>query len=49
MILLQKSDPFLAKKHRDYLRMLRVKRKEEKEKTFYQRMQDDIKKREKNT
>ena len=46
MILLHKSDPYLAKKHTEYLRCMRKKRKEEKEKTFYERMQEDIRKRE---
>lgn len=46
MILLHKSDPFLARKHTEYLRCMRRKRKEEKEKTFYERMQEDIRKRE---
>jgi hypothetical protein len=46
MILLHKSDPFLAKKHNEYLRYQRRKKQEEKEKNFYQRMQEDIRKRE---
>lgn len=46
MILLHKSDPFLAKKHTEYLKYQRRKRQEEKDKTFYERMQEDIRKRE---
>jgi len=46
MILLHKSDPFLAKKHSEYLRVKRKQLQEQKEKTFYERMQEDIKKRE---
>lgn len=46
MILLHKGDPFLAKKHREYLAIKRKQRKDEEEKTFYERMQADVKQRE---
>lgn len=46
MILLHKTDPFLAKKHNEYLEFMRKKRNEAKAQTFYQRMQQDIKLRE---
>ena len=46
MILLHKGDPFVAKKHSQYLAAKRRQKKEELEKNFYQRMQDDIKQRE---
>jgi hypothetical protein len=38
MILLHKTDPFLAKKHNEYLEYMRKKRKEAKAQTFYERM-----------
>ena len=46
MILLHKGDPFVAKKHSQYLAAKRRQKKEELEKNFFQRMQDDIKQRE---
>ena len=46
IILVQKSDPFVAKMYRNYIRVKRKKGLEQqRQKNFYQRMQMDIKKR----
>ena len=47
LILLHKADPYLAHKHKVHLKYMHLRKKEEKEKSFYERMQEDIKKREK--
>ena len=46
LIMMHKTDPYLEMRHAAYLRKRRKNLKEVKEKTFYDRMQEDIKKRE---
>lgn len=46
MILLHKGDRFVAQKHQQYLA---VRRKQQQEKNFYERMQQDIRQREEKT
>ena len=45
LILLKKSDPFVAKMFKNYLRVKRKGRGDSVQKNFYSRMQEDIKKR----
>ena len=45
IILLKKSDPFVANMYRNYLRVKRKGREEQEDSNFFKRMQADIKKR----